>query len=85
MLEAVYTPVDIVMLDNMDLADIERSVKLIGETNTENGRIIRIEASGNITLDTVRDVAETGVDYISIGALTHTVANHDFTLLFEEL
>jgi len=84
-LEAVYTPVDIIMLDNMDLADIERSVKLISETNAENGRIIRIEASGNISLDTVCDVAETGVDYISIGALTHTVVNHDFTLLFEEL
>lgn len=85
LLEAVYTPVDIIMLDNMDLAEIERSVKMIRETNTENGKSIRIEVSGNINLDTVRDVAETGVDYISIGALTHTVRNHDFSLLFEEL
>ncbi len=85
LLEAVYTPVDIIMLDNMDLAEIERSVKLIRETNAENGKSIRIEVSGNINLDTVRDVAETGVDYISIGALTHTVRNHDFSLLFEEL
>ena len=84
-LEAVYTPVDIIMLDNMELAEIERSVQLIRETNTENGRTIRIEVSGNIDLNSIRDIAETGVDYISIGALTHTVKNHDFTLLFEEL
>ncbi len=84
-LEAVYTPVDIIMLDNMDLPEIERSVKLIRDTNTENGRTIHIEVSGNIELDSVRDIAETGVDYISIGSLTHTVKNHDFTLLFEEL
>jgi len=84
-LEAVYTPVDIIMLDNMEIPEIERAVKLIREVGVENGRTIRIEASGNIDLDTVRDVAETGVDYISIGALTHTVRNHDFTLLFEEL
>jgi len=84
-LEAVYTPVDIIMLDNMEIPEIERAVKLIREVGAENGRTIRIEASGNIDLDTVREVAETGVDYISIGALTHTVRNHDFTLLFEEL
>ena len=61
-LEAVYTPIDIIMLDNMDLTEIRKSVKLIRETN-----------------------AETGVDYISIGSLTHSVKNHDFSLLFKEL
>ncbi len=84
-LEAVFTPVDIIMLDNMDIPELERSVKLIRETNAENGKKIRIEASGNIDLKTVRNVAETGVDYISIGSLTHSVRSHDFTLLFDEL
>ncbi|MBT4482712.1 MAG: carboxylating nicotinate-nucleotide diphosphorylase [Candidatus Latescibacteria bacterium] len=84
-LEAVYTPVDIIMLDNMDLSEIERTVKLINESNAENERTIRIEISGNINLDTVRAVAETGVDYISIGILTHSVKNSDFTLLFDEI
>jgi len=84
-IEAIYTPVDIIMLDNMDLSDIERSVKTIRESNSENGRLIRIEVSGNIGLDTAKAVAEADVDYISIGALTHTVRNHDFSLLFEEL
>ncbi len=84
-LEAVYTSVDIIMLDNMDISELERSVEIIHSTNAENDRSIRVEVSGNIGLDTVRRVAETGVDYISVGSLTHSVACHDFSLLFEEL
>jgi len=84
-MEAVYTPVDIIMLDNMDLNEIQRTVKLIREANSENGRSIHIEVSGNVDIDTVRDIAETGVDYISIGSLTHSVNGHDFSLLFDEL
>lgn len=84
-LEAVYTSVDIIMLDNMELSEIERTVKLIRKTNSENKKTIRIEVSGNIELDTVRAIAETGVEYISVGALTHSVKNNDFSLLFAEL
>ncbi|MFC1692038.1 carboxylating nicotinate-nucleotide diphosphorylase [Candidatus Latescibacterota bacterium] len=84
-IEAVYRPVNIIMLDNMDISEIERSVKVIKEASSENGKNIRIEASGNIELDNVREIAETGVDYISVGSLTHSVVNHDFTLLFDEL
>ena len=84
-LEAIYTQVDIIMLDNMDISDIEKSIKKIREASNDNGRIIRIEVSGNIDMNSVRAIAETGVDYISIGALTHSVVNHDYTLLFNEL
>lgn len=84
-LEAVYTPVDIIMLDNMDLNEIERSVKLVHNKSMEKGKVIRIEASGNIGLNEVKKIAESGVDYISIGSLTHSVKSHDFTLLFNEL
>lgn len=84
-LEAVYTPVDIIMLDNMDVHDIETSVKSVRDISIEIGRKIRVEVSGNITEKNVREVADTGVDYISIGALTHSVVNHDFSLLFVEL
>ena len=84
-LEAVYTPVDIIMLDNMDISEIERSVKLVHKESMENGRVIRIEVSGNISLDEVKKIAESSVDYISIGSLTHSVKSHDFTLLFNEL
>jgi len=44
---------------------------------------IHSEASGNMTIDRVKAVAETGVDFISIGALTHSVPNADFSLLFQ--
>jgi nicotinate-nucleotide pyrophosphorylase (carboxylating) len=84
-LEAIYTPVNIIMLDNMDLDEIARSVKCIREANAENESSIRVEVSGNIMIDNVRDVAEADVDYISVGSLTHSVNNHDFTLLFDEL
>jgi nicotinate-nucleotide pyrophosphorylase (carboxylating) len=84
-LEAVYTPVDIIMLDNMDIDDIKKSVSLIRKISTELKRPFRVEVSGNIGIKNVREIAETGVDYISIGALTHSVANHDFSLLFVEL
>ena len=84
-LEAIYTPVNIIMLDNMDLDEIVRSVNIIRDANAENGSSIRVEVSGNVMLDNVRDVAETDVDYISVGSLTHSVKNHNFTLLFDEL
>jgi nicotinate-nucleotide pyrophosphorylase (carboxylating) len=61
------------MLDNMGLEDMRQAVQLI------KGRAL-IEASGGITLDRVRAVAETGVDLISIGALTHSAKALDISL-----
>jgi len=72
-LEAVEAGADIVMLDNMNLEDMRKAVKSI------HGRSL-IEASGGITLDKVRAVAETGVDFISIGALTHSARALDISL-----
>jgi nicotinate-nucleotide pyrophosphorylase (carboxylating) len=71
--EAVEAGVDTVMLDNMSLKDMREAVKSIG------GRAL-VEASGGITLDNVRAVAETGVDCISVGALTHSVVALDISL-----
>lgn len=62
--EALETGVEIIMLDNMDLDTTRSAVNLI----RERARAVKIEASGNITLDTIRPVAETGVDYISTSA-----------------
>lgn len=84
-IEAAYTPVEIIMLDNMDIAEIEKSIHAVRKISAENGRKIRVEASGNVDGNNIREIAETGVDYISVGALTHSVQNHDFTLLFDEL
>lgn len=65
--------IDTIMLDNFSLADLQRGVTLI------NGRAL-VEASGNVRLDTVRDIAATGVDIISAGALTHSVRALDLGL-----
>ncbi|HMA24631.1 MAG: carboxylating nicotinate-nucleotide diphosphorylase [Gemmatimonas sp.] len=67
---------DIILLDNMSLAAMADCVRLV------NGRAI-LEASGGVTLATVRSVAETGVDWISIGALTHSAPSMDLALDFE--
>jgi nicotinate-nucleotide pyrophosphorylase (carboxylating) len=66
------------LLDNMSLEELRRAVELAG------GRA-ELEASGGITLDSVRAVAETGVDYISIGALTHSAPALDVSLLLDPL
>jgi len=75
-LEAVEAGANIVMLDNMSLEDMRKAVKSI------HGRAL-IEASGGITLGNVRAVAETGVDFISIGALTHSTKALDISLELE--
>jgi nicotinate-nucleotide pyrophosphorylase (carboxylating) len=65
--------VDRIMLDNMSLADMRAAVALIGGQ-------AETEASGGITEDRVREIAETGVDFISMGALTHSVKSLDISL-----
>jgi len=75
--QAVETGADIIMLDNMSLEMMRQAVALI------KGRA-KIEASGNVNLNNVRSVAETGVDFISVGALTHSVKALDISLEFEE-
>jgi nicotinate-nucleotide pyrophosphorylase (carboxylating) len=74
--EAVEAGAHIVMLDNMPVEMMRRAMDLIG------GRAV-VEASGGITLDTVRAVAETGVDLISIGGLTHSARALDISLDLE--
>ncbi len=65
--------VDRIMLDNMSLEDMAEGVQMI------NGRF-EVEASGNVTENTIRPIAETGVDYISVGALTHSTSSLDMSL-----
>jgi nicotinate-nucleotide pyrophosphorylase (carboxylating) len=67
---------DYIMLDNMSLADMAQAVRLTDGT-------CKLEASGNVNLDTVAAIAETGVDYISVGSITHSVRAMDISLLFE--
>ena len=67
---------DVVLLDNMDLATLREAVALA------NGRVV-LEASGGVTLGSIADIAATGVDYISSGALTHSAPNFDVALDIE--
>lgn len=74
--EAVSSGVDQIMLDNMNIKNMKEAVEII------SGRSV-VEASGGVSLETVRSIAETGVDLISIGALTHSVPALDFSLLLK--
>jgi nicotinate-nucleotide pyrophosphorylase (carboxylating) len=71
--EAVEAGADTILLDNMSLAQLRKAVTLV------DGRA-RLEASGGVTIDNVRAVAATGVDFISVGALTHSARSLDITL-----
>ncbi len=71
--EALEAEVDAILLDNMTPAQLRQAVQLV------DGRA-RLEASGGVTLETIRAVAETGVDEISVGALTHSARSLDVSL-----
>jgi len=71
--EALEMKVDIIMLDNMNLEMMKEAVKIA------KGKVL-IEASGGITLEKLKEVAQTGVDFISIGALTHSVKALDMSM-----
>ncbi|MBA5850948.1 carboxylating nicotinate-nucleotide diphosphorylase [Clostridium sp. cel8] len=73
--EAVSTEADVIMLDNMDIDTMKKAVKFI------DGRF-KVEASGNINEKNVKSVASTGIDFISIGCLTHSVKALDISLKF---
>lgn len=73
--EALEAGADILLLDNMDLEQLREAVALIGQRAVT-------EASGGVSLDTVRAIAETGVRMISVGALTHSSRAVDISLLF---
>jgi nicotinate-nucleotide pyrophosphorylase (carboxylating) len=74
--EAADAGADIILLDNMSFAQMHAAVKLVA------GRA-KLEASGGVNLQTVRKIAQTGVDFISVGALTHSARAVDIGLDFE--
>lgn len=73
--EALDAGADLIMLDNMSIAEMTLAVR------TVRGRV-RLEASGNVRLENVREIAETGVDFISTGAIVHSARWSDLSLLF---
>jgi nicotinate-nucleotide pyrophosphorylase (carboxylating) len=73
--EALAVGADILLLDNFTLEELVKAVRLV------DGRA-RLEASGGVTLENIRDIAETGVDFISIGALTKNLHAIDLSMRF---
>ncbi len=71
--EALKAGADIIMLDNMSVDQMKRARQIAGDT-------VILEASGNVNLDTVRAIAETGVDLISVGAITHSARAMDISM-----
>jgi nicotinate-nucleotide pyrophosphorylase (carboxylating) len=80
---ALGTGADVLLLDNMDAESLRKAVALRDE-EAGSGAGPSLEASGGVTLETVRSIAETGVDFISVGALTHSAPALDFSMLIEE-
>lgn len=76
--EALDCTPDIIMLDNMSLADMRAAVQ-------ETAGRIPLEASGNVTLDNIEKIAATGVNFISVGALTHSARAADISMLIEPM
>jgi nicotinate-nucleotide pyrophosphorylase (carboxylating) len=92
--EACECWVNRVLLDNMTLANIGRSMEIVENHRRDNAppktadtkaRFLDTEVSGGVTLENVRDIALTGVNYISVGVLTHSYKSIDMTLLVEEI
>ena len=71
--EAVDSGVEVIMLDNMDIKEMKKAVQIVDKRTI-------IEASGGINLDNIVDVAKTGVDIISVGALTHSARAYDISM-----
>ena len=67
---------DIILLDNMSLAELRQAVQMRDELSIET----QLEASGGVTAETLADIGKTGVDRVSVGALTHSAINLDLGL-----
>lgn len=74
--QAIEAGADIIMLDNMDTQTMAEAVAIIKSAD----KVIKTEASGNMNIPRLKEVASTGVDYISVGALTHTVKAMDISM-----
>ena len=77
--EAIAAGADIAMLDNFSLGDMREAVRV----NDSTARPLKLEASGGVTLETIRDIALTGVDYVSVGSITKHVRAVDLSMRFE--
>jgi nicotinate-nucleotide pyrophosphorylase (carboxylating) len=83
--EALDTGAERLLLDNMELAGLRAAVAARDDAERETGHRAELEASGGVSLATVAGISETGVDFVSVGALTHSAPTLDLSLLLEPL
>ncbi len=83
--QAVAAEADIIMLDNIKPEMMERACRMVWASPARDQGKLKLEASGNVTLSNVRRVAECGVDFISVGAITHSAPAFDFSLRLKPL
>jgi nicotinate-nucleotide pyrophosphorylase (carboxylating) len=83
--EALKFSPDIIMLDNFELEKIKEAVRIVKRSKAEAGKVPKLEVSGGVNLENAREIAETVVDFISVGALTHSPKALDFSLLIREV
>ncbi len=81
---ALWAKADLIMLDNMDINTIKKALKIVKDFSRFKNYRPQTEISGGVTLQTVRTFAKTGIDRISVGALTHSAPSLDISLEFEE-
>ncbi len=81
--EALAAGADVIMLDNMDVEQMREAVRTVTWGGQSRGRRALVEASGGVSLDNVAEIAATGVDLISVGALTHSAPALDMHLVLE--
>ena len=80
--EAVDRRPQRILLDNMSLEELREAVRFVRDTDPPRPRL---EASGGVSLEAVREIAESGVDMISVGALTHSAPPLDLSLLVDDV
>ncbi|MBI4727503.1 carboxylating nicotinate-nucleotide diphosphorylase [candidate division TA06 bacterium] len=83
--EAARLEPDIIMLDNMKPEAMAEACRIVFSLPARDAGKLKLEASGNVTIDNVRQIAECGVDYISVGAITHSAPALDFSLGLKSL
>jgi nicotinate-nucleotide pyrophosphorylase (carboxylating) len=81
LIDALDAEADVIMLDNMSVEEMKRAVHMIHS----HDRKTLIEASGNVNLKNVKDIAETGVDIISVGAMTHSARAVDISMKIKKM
>jgi len=85
MMQAINSGANFVLIDEFSIEDMKKAVQIRDEIRQTTDIKIELEASGGVNVDTIRSIAETGVDRISLGAVTHSAKVLDLSCLFDRM